>query len=749
MRITSARGTAGLVLALSAASAVVLQGSPSLAAPVGFDAVPDAARFRTAAVQDVGGLFPGGSAVADFTSDGTPDVAVAVASTQVKPGLVVAVGDGQGGFAERIDTTLPSPFHGCDIATGDLDGDDNADLAVSTCGSGGSPVFLLTGNGDGSFEVSQEIAISALSHPAIGEFNGDGKPDLAVVRHVGGLSVYFGNGNGTVGAPTNYASMNSDTIRAIDVTGDGKIDLSFTGPSTMVNNGAGVFGSPVGADFFASSSTVADLDGDGIPDGAGVDGSGRHVFLAHGSGDGRYHLTSTLTLNVSQTISITGGDFTGDGKGDLVVNGDGQAVYLYAGRGDLTVKKPVIFSTGSQQLRAADLGGSDATDLVSLSEDPGRVYGVMGGKRGLGAAAFVPSQVPGEIALGDVDGDGRTDIVTAGGILPKSGGIWSAIGVDLNRGKERFDRTIVTTVREESAGAGVTALTLADVNDDGKLDAVGGFENFGFAPSNLFVALGRGNGRFKPPLLTHTGDSTTRALAVAVGDVTGDGKLDVISNTKTELSVLPGKGNGTFKAPILSGSAGQQQTQTLLGDVTGDGVTDVVATLITGTPEVSKADLLVERGDGTGHFTEVQRTVVDSNVRGAVLADLSGDSRLDLAVDGHGGTNGGRSGLYVLINTASGTLKAPVYYASGGNSLVGGDFNQDGSIDLATDGPGGGTAIDLNKGNGEFFIGDWIVTPSGPAYAGDVTGDGVPEIFSYPSATQAAIGMAVNLTPRS
>jgi hypothetical protein len=158
--------------------------------------------------------------------------------------------------------------------------------------------------------------------------------------------------------------------------------------------------------------------------------------------------------------------------------------------------------------------------------------------------------------------------------------------------------------------------------------------------------------------------------------------------------------------------------------------------------------LIVEAGDGEGHFTEVQRTIVDSNVRGAVLADLSGDSKLDLAVDGHGGTNGGRSGLYVLINNGSGVLRAPVYYASGGNSLVGGDFNRDGSIDLATDGPGTGTAIDLNKGNGVFTTGEWIVTQRGPAYAGDVTGDGAPEIFGYPSARDAAVDMAVNLTPK-
>ncbi len=217
--------------------------------------------------------------------------------------------------------------------------------------------------------------------------------------------------------------------------------------------------------------------------------------------------------------------------------------------------------------------------------------------------ALVPSSVPGEIALGDVDGDGRIDVVTAGGILPEDGGIESVLGAHLNRGAGRFAPTKISKLRDETASSGVAALTLVDVNGDGKLDAVGGFENFQFSPNNLFVALGKGNGRFAPPLLTDTGEQSTDVLDLAVADVTGDGRLDIVANTTSQLSVLPGNGNGTFRAPILSGSGGPEQTNTLLGDVTGDGITDAVVTLVTGGEDFSSSDLVVEQGDGKGHFT--------------------------------------------------------------------------------------------------------------------------------------------------
>ena len=180
------------------------------------------------------------------------------------------------------------------------------------------------------------------------------------------------------------------------------------------------------------------------------------------------------------------------GAGVVVVVGDGHGGL--AGRGDGSLRSPVGYSTGPQRLTAAELGGSAATDLVSLSQDPGTLYGVLGGGHHLGAASLVASSVPGEIALGDVDADGRTDAVTAGGILPENGGIESVLSTHLNRGAPRFGPTIVSKLRDESASSGVAALTLVDVNGDSRGDAVGGFENFSSVPATCSWRWARATG---------------------------------------------------------------------------------------------------------------------------------------------------------------------------------------------------------------------------------------------------------------
>ncbi len=196
----------------------------------------------------------------------------------------------------------------------------------------------------------------------------------------------------------------------------------------------------------------------------------------------------------------------------------------------------------------------------------------------------------------------------------------------------------------------------------------------------MFVALGKGNGRFAAPLLTDTGVQSTDVLDLAVADVTGDGTPGIVANITSQLSVLPGKGDGTFRAPITSGSSGPEQTNTLLGDVTGEGITDAVVTLVTGGENFSSSDLVVEQGDGKGHFSEVQRVFVDTNILGAVLADFNGDGRPDLAADGRGGTDGGRGGLHVLIDNPSGSLGSPVFYPNGGG-VIGRGRSQPGRFD--------------------------------------------------------------------
>src|SRR5690348_13743458 len=159
---------------LVATGLITSAAGPVAAVPAEPGAGPAPARFATATTAELGGVFPGGPAVADFTGDGKPDVAVAMASFQPGSGVVVSVGNGRGDFTDRIDTALPGDANACDVAAGDLNRDGNVDLAVSTCESGASPVLLLIGKGNGTFDVAQTLLVgSSLSHPAIGLLDGD------------------------------------------------------------------------------------------------------------------------------------------------------------------------------------------------------------------------------------------------------------------------------------------------------------------------------------------------------------------------------------------------------------------------------------------------------------------------------------------------------------------------------------------------------------------------------------------------
>ena len=153
------------------------------------------------------------------------------------------------------------------------------------------------------------------------DFNGDGKPDLAVValdaNQVGPyVAVLFGNGNATFQNPVNYILNNAygDTIAAGDLNGDGKHDLATAGNgiNVLINNGDGTF-RPANFYFYGGGSiALADFNGDGKPDLV----SGSAILLNNGNG--------TFQRPVDYGAGIYGGDsavgdFDGDGKLDLVL----------------------------------------------------------------------------------------------------------------------------------------------------------------------------------------------------------------------------------------------------------------------------------------------------------------------------------------------------------------------------------------------------------------------------------------------
>jgi len=335
---------------------------------------------------------------------------------------------------------------------------------------------------------------------AIGDLNGDGVPDLAVVNRCGGdphctlgsVSVLLGNGDGTFRAAVTYNSGGyyADSVAIADVNGDGKPDLvvanlcpnkgcgqGSTGlVSVLLGNGDGTFQPPVGYSSggqYASAVAVGDLNGDGTPDIAvanfdqcnGCSTGGVSVLL--GNGDGTFQAPVSYSSGGYDGVSVAIGDVNGDGHPDLVVGNDiTSSVGVLLGNGDGTFQAAVTYS----------LGGN---------------------------------YVPNSIAVGDLRGDGILDLVTTNNVAP-------GISVLLGNGDGTFQAPV-------SYNPGVyrpSSVAITDVNGDGHPDLVvaGG--------ADASVLLGNGDGTFQTHQIYRSGGSA--ADSVAVGDLNGDGRPDLV-----------------------------------------------------------------------------------------------------------------------------------------------------------------------------------------------------------------------------
>jgi hypothetical protein len=307
---------------------------------------------------------------ADFNGDGRLDQAV----LNAEGGISVLLGNGDGTF-----TMKSSPAVGNDpyaMAVGDFNGDDIPDLAVAN--SQDSTVSILLGKGDGTFTAADSP--SAPTYPeaiAAGDFNGDGNVDLVVGGYTNELQILLGNGDGTF-APGTAIQANHvygpTTIAVSDFNGDGKADLvvaSLAGISLYLGNSDGTLTAapplPVACNDACPGVAVADFNQDGKPDLAvavrgALDYMVGAVFILLGNGDGTFTPGGNTAPEYARDVAV--GDFNGDGIIDLVV---GQNQYsstdVYLGAQDGTfIRQPVTTTTSF--FLPGDFNDDGRTDLV-------------------------------------------------------------------------------------------------------------------------------------------------------------------------------------------------------------------------------------------------------------------------------------------------------------------------------------------------------------------------------------------------
>ena len=357
------------------------------------------------------------------------------------------------------------------------------------------------------------------------------------------------------------------------------------------------------------------------------------------------------------------------------------------------------------------------------------------------------------VAIADVNGDGKPDLIVSN-LCEVSGcsSLVGAVGVLLGNG----DGTFQAPVAYNSGGYYAYSVAVADVNGDDKPDIV--VANCGpvgvgacqTEPAVVGVLLGNGDGTFQAAL--PYGSGGYGAYSVAVGDVNGDGKLDLVVGNLTSSStgpeggvaVLLGNGDGTFQAAVPYDSGGEAAESVALADVNGDGKLDILVANICasptacGTAQSSQGGVGVLLGNGDGTFRPV--VTYDSGGYAAdslAVADVNGDGKPDLLVfniDNANGENSTSGSVGVLLGNGDGTFQAAVTYITGGpggnvGSVTVADVNGDGKLDLVA--TNGNSGISVLLGNGDGIFQAAMEYDSGGSLGlavADLNGDGLPDV---------------------
>ena len=309
------------------------------------------------------------------------------------------------------------------IVVGDFNGDGRPDLFIINF----TTVSVVLGNGGGTFASQVIYPISANASLGVAaDFNGDGKLDV-IIGNFAGSNLYLipGNGDGSFGSASSIASgLHPLGIVAVDLDNDGKPDLVVvnngdSSVSVFKGNGDGSFvpGATylVGAD--ARVVTAGDFNNDGRTDIAVTSFINNSVSVLLGNGDGSFKAGVAYAAGTGPH-AVTSGDFNGDGKLDLVVtNNGGGNISVLLGNGDGSFAPAVNYAVGAQPrfVVAADLNGDGKLDLAVTSNANSTVSVLAGNGDGTFAVAvnFATGTTPNDIQAADFNGDGNPDLAVA------------------------------------------------------------------------------------------------------------------------------------------------------------------------------------------------------------------------------------------------------------------------------------------------------------------------------------------------
>ncbi len=686
------------------------------------------------------------------------------------PSTAALMDHGNGTFPAEEDAAIDGV--GSPVLAVDLNGDGLTDLVVNQLFS--ATIGVQLSNGDGTFTQPvyyapiQTDSNAVLTAAVAGDFNGDGKNDVAIlttdfslspaVNSTNTLIVFLNTGGGGLQQAASYTldsmplNESAPLLVAGELDGDHKADLAvvYQSPAGKVipffATGGGQFrrGTVSLAGPYPAAAAIARLTPSGYGDLAVTTKSGVAILL--GSSGGTFTRADTVAYpypvpQFGAGAHLLLADLDHDGNVDLALTTD-HFVDVYWGDGN--GKFPTMLSLGAPayptSLLAADLNGTGRQDLVLAGQDGGMaVLSNLGNRRFRGAPVTLSAHATGIVA-GDLNGDGKPDAAVVN-TPPCKAPCSGTVTVFAGTGNPWF-----SPGKRYRIGMHGAAIAQGDLNGDGIPDLVVTNATAG-DHADTSVLLGIKGGGFEAAR-----DYTLGSLSndVVLADMNGDGKLDLVEDG----GVAMGRGDGTFgplKAFPLGIGFGQLNPTTFamhlaVGDVNADGIPDVVASFIPPGMSPFASQVFVLLGDGQGNFTANQlndQNLLVQQVVGIAIAQLQpgGHPQIVLANNVVDPSAGSLTNAVIFSGDGAGNFQemaAPVAQADAGSGggVVIADFNHDGILDIGI-ASADQLSIALGTGRGSFSsaarptfpvdLGDGVNPAAGVAVA-DFNEDGWPDV---------------------
>ncbi|MBP5993292.1 MAG: FG-GAP repeat protein [Candidatus Moranbacteria bacterium] len=749
----------------------------------------------TAATADVtitgeatGDAFGVSPVTGDFNADGRTDLAAgAWYSASTGRAYIFYSQNGQVNTNQSIVGETTGNNFGFSLTTGDLNADGRIDLVVGATGYSSSTGRAYIFYNDGSIPTTAATADVIITGNATGDyftralatgdFNADGKTDLAVSAHE------YSSSTGRV-----YIFYNDGSIPTTAATAD----VTITGNAT--------------SDYFGLALVSGDFNTDGETDlavsGTGYSSYTGRTYLFYNDGSiPTTAATADVTITGETTsnsfgISLTSGDLNADGKTDLAVGAWGYSTntgraYIFYNDGSIptTAATADVIITGETTnnsfgtaLATGDLNADGKTDLAvgawNYGSGAGRTYLFYNDGSIPTTAATADAIISGSsgenfgstLAIGDMNADGKADLVV---------GAWDSASVAdraslyFNDGSYPSTSTSADVVisGDNVADDYSTAFAFGDWNQDGRIDLVVGSPNNSTDTGNIYFYETRENFawqlqptslvsglRVNPGVsgqelkITGEGVSNSFGQAMVAGDFNADGKTDLAvaahgySSDTGRAYIFYNDGSLTPSAAsadvVITGETTGSSFGTTLttGDLNADGKTDLAVSAIGYSSSTGRAYIFYNDGSipttaATADVIITGETTSNSFGYSLTTGDLNADGRTDLAVGAYGySTSTGRAYIFYNDGSIPTTAATADVIITGeatsnyfGTALTTGDLNADGKTDLAVSAIGYSTFT----GRTYLFYNDGSIPTTAATADVTITGQSTGDVFGY------------------